>query len=107
MGSRFDDLAVYRRSAALADELHDSVLSWGSVDLWTAGVQAIRAADSIGANIAEAMGRRTGRDAGNFEVRVFAGALTGAMMAVYDPGPGAADTVARALDFVDAGMPLT
>ena len=62
MGSRFDDLAVYRRSAALADELHDSVLSWGSVDLWTAGVQAIRAADSIGANIAEAMGRLTNRD---------------------------------------------
>jgi len=62
VGSRFDDLAVYRRSAALADELHDSVLSWGSVDLWTAGVQAIRAADSIGANIAEAMGRLTNRD---------------------------------------------
>ena len=53
---------MYRRSAALADELHDSVLSWGSVDLWTAGVQAIRAADSIGANIAEAMGRLTNRD---------------------------------------------
>jgi AcrR family transcriptional regulator len=56
---------------------------------------------------AEAMARRTGRDAGDFELRVFAGALTGAMMAVYNPGPGAADTVARALDFVDAGMPLT
>jgi AcrR family transcriptional regulator len=56
---------------------------------------------------AEAMARRIGRDAGDFELRVFAGALTGAMMAVYDPGPGAADTVFRALDFVDAGMPLT
>jgi hypothetical protein len=53
------------------------------------------------------MGRRIGRDAGDFELRVFAGALTGAMMAVYDPGPGAVDTVTRALDFVDAGMPLT
>ena len=29
------------------------------------------------------------------------------MMAVYVPGPGATDTVSRALDFVDAGMPLT
>jgi hypothetical protein len=29
------------------------------------------------------------------------------MMAVYEPGPRAADTVLRALDFVDAGMPLT
>jgi AcrR family transcriptional regulator len=56
---------------------------------------------------AEAVGRRTGRDAGDFELRVFAGALTGAMMAVYEPGPGATETVLRALDFVDAGMPLT
>ena len=62
MGSRFDDLAVYQRSVALANELRDSVLSWRSVDLWTAGVQAIRAADSIGANIAEAMGRLSNRD---------------------------------------------
>ncbi|MGH3558759.1 MAG: TetR family transcriptional regulator, partial [Mycobacterium sp.] len=57
--------------------------------------------------IAEAIGRRIGRDADDFELRVFAGALTGAMMAAYNPGPGAADTVYRALDFVDAGMPLT
>jgi hypothetical protein len=28
-------------------------------------------------------------------------------MAGYDPGPGAAATVYRALDFVDVGMPLT
>jgi len=53
---------VYQRSVALANELRDSVLSWRSVDLWTAGVQAIRAADSIGANIAEAMGRLSNRD---------------------------------------------
>jgi AcrR family transcriptional regulator len=56
---------------------------------------------------AEAVSRRIGRDSDDFELRVFAGALTGAMMAVYEPGPGATDTVLRALDFVDAGMPLT
>jgi AcrR family transcriptional regulator len=56
---------------------------------------------------AEAVGRRIGRDADDFELRVFAGALTGAMMAVYEPGPGATGTVSRALDFVDAGMQLT
>jgi AcrR family transcriptional regulator len=56
---------------------------------------------------AEALGRRIGRDASDFELRVFAGALAGAMMAVYEPGPGATDTVSRALDFVDGGMPLT
>jgi AcrR family transcriptional regulator len=58
-------------------------------------------------SIAEAIGARIGRDAEDFELQVFAGALAGAMMAAYDPGPGAADTVYRALDFVDAGMPLT
>jgi AcrR family transcriptional regulator len=56
---------------------------------------------------AEAVGRRIGRESGDFELRVFTGALTGAMMAVYEPGPGATDIVLRALDFVDAGMPLT
>ena len=55
---------------------------------------------------AAAVGRRIGRDPTDFELRAFAGALTGAMMAVYEPGPRAADTVFRALDFVDAGMPL-
>jgi AcrR family transcriptional regulator len=55
---------------------------------------------------AEAVARRIGRDSGDFELRVFAGALTGAIMAVYEPGPRATDTVLRALDFVDAGMPL-
>jgi hypothetical protein len=58
-------------------------------------------------SIAEAIGARIGRDADDFELRVFAGALAGAIMAGYDPGPGAADTVYRALDFVDVGMPLT
>ena len=56
---------------------------------------------------AEAVGRRIGRDPSDFELRVFAGALAGAMMAVYEPGPRATATVIRALDFVDAGMPLT
>jgi AcrR family transcriptional regulator len=56
---------------------------------------------------AEVVGRRIGRDPSDFELRAFSGALTGAMMAVYEPGPRAADTVFRAMDFVDAGMPLT
>jgi AcrR family transcriptional regulator len=58
-------------------------------------------------SIAEAVGARIGRDAEDFELQVFAGALAGAIMAAYDPGPDAAATVYRALDFVDAGMPLT
>ena len=56
--------------------------------------------------VAEAIGHRIGRAAGDFEVRVFAGALTGAMMAAFDSAPKTADTIYRALDFLDAGMPL-
>jgi AcrR family transcriptional regulator len=58
-------------------------------------------------SVAEAVSRRTGRAAGDFEVRVFAGALTGAMMAAHDDAPSTVDMVYRTLDFLDAGMPLT
>jgi AcrR family transcriptional regulator len=56
--------------------------------------------------MAEAISRRIGRPATDFEVRVFVGALTGAMMAAFNNAPQTADTIYRALDFVDAGMPL-
>ena len=57
--------------------------------------------------MAELIGRRIGRPASDFEVRVFVGALTGAMMAAFDNAPPTADTIYRALDFMDAGMPLS
>jgi four helix bundle protein len=60
------DLEVYVKACALADALHASVLGWSKVDTWTVGVQAIRAADSIGANLAEAGGRRTDGDRARF-----------------------------------------
>ncbi|HUH72026.1 MAG TPA: TetR family transcriptional regulator [Mycobacterium sp.] len=56
--------------------------------------------------VAEALGHRIGGTAGDFEVRVFAGALTGAVMAAYDSAPKTPETIYRALDFLDAGMPL-
>lgn len=56
--------------------------------------------------VAEMIGHRIGRPTGDFEVRVFAGALTGAMMAAAENAPPTAATIYRALDFVDAGMPL-
>ena len=56
--------------------------------------------------MAEALGDRIGRPAGDFEVRVFVGAMVGAMMAAYASAPKTADTIYRALDFLDAGMPL-
>ncbi|HTX97352.1 MAG TPA: TetR family transcriptional regulator [Mycobacterium sp.] len=55
---------------------------------------------------AEAIADRIGRAPNDFEVRVFAGAVTGAMMAAFDSAPKSAETIYRALDFLDAGMPL-
>jgi four helix bundle protein len=56
-GSRFKDLEAYEQAVGLADDLHRGVLEWGPLDTWSMGIQLIRAADSIGANIAEAYGR--------------------------------------------------
>ena len=61
MGS-FRDLDVYRRSCALANAVALAVQGWEKESFWTCGVQLIRAADSIGANISEAHGRDTLRD---------------------------------------------
>jgi AcrR family transcriptional regulator len=56
---------------------------------------------------AEALSRRLGRHAEDFEVRAFVGAIVGAMMGVIVEAPMSPDTVYRALDFLAAGMPLT
>ncbi|CDO86559.1 hypothetical protein AWC29_09800 [Mycobacterium triplex] len=56
--------------------------------------------------VAEPIGRRIGCPTDDFELRVAAGALTGAMMAAADSAPPTAAAICRALDFVDAGMPL-
>ena len=55
---------------------------------------------------AEALGRRLGRDPNDFEIRAFVGALVGAMMGVVDEAPVSPEIVFRALDFLEAGMPL-
>jgi AcrR family transcriptional regulator len=57
--------------------------------------------------ISEALSRRTGRSPSDFEIRILAGAATGAMMAASDGAPVTPDLVYRTLDFIDAGMPLT
>lgn len=50
--------------------------------------------------------RRTGRQPDDFEVRVFVGALAGGLMAVLDHASGVPERMYRALDFMEAGMPL-
>jgi four helix bundle protein len=53
----FTELRSYRLAAELADELRDVVLRWERFDVWSIGVQLVRSADSVGANIAESSGR--------------------------------------------------
>ena len=53
---------MYARAARLAEGLYAEVAGWRSFDRWTVGMQLVRAADSIGANIAEAYGRYSVKD---------------------------------------------
>jgi four helix bundle protein len=57
MGRAFVDLRVYVLAADLSDELSSVVSTWPSFERWSVGMQLVRAADSIAANIAEASGR--------------------------------------------------
>jgi four helix bundle protein len=65
-GASFKRLSVYLRACSLADLIRAEVSSWDSFDRWTSGVQLVRAADSIGANIAEAYGRERAADQRRF-----------------------------------------
>jgi four helix bundle protein len=57
MRTGFEGLNVYKLSERLADEIWDIVLTWNFFARDTVGKQLVRAADSIGANIAEGSGR--------------------------------------------------
>ena len=48
---------MYRRVSTLADRLRRAVTWWASFDKWSVGLQMVRTADSVGANIAEGAGR--------------------------------------------------
>ena len=66
MPSRFRSLVAYRLAAELADEMHIAVKHWSDYDRSVLGMQLVRAADSVHANIAEASGRWTKNDKRNF-----------------------------------------
>jgi four helix bundle protein len=72
--TNFEKLRVYQLSEELADHVWAIVLTWNNVSRDTVGKQLIRAADSIGANIAEGTGRGTYVDNRRF-VRIARGSL--------------------------------
>jgi len=74
MKTAFERLEVYQLSERLADAIWDMALEWNSFAKDTEGKQLVRAADSIGANIAEGYGRGTGADNRRF-VRTARGSL--------------------------------
>jgi four helix bundle protein len=59
MAVSFEDLRVYQAAEELADLVWAVVSRWKPLAQDTVGKQLVRAADSIGANIAEGHGRRT------------------------------------------------
>jgi four helix bundle protein len=70
----FETLDVYRLSERLADAISDVVMSWQRFARNAVGMQLVRAADSIGANISEGTGRQSFNDNRRF-VRIARGSL--------------------------------
>jgi four helix bundle protein len=71
---RFQDLTVYQLAEQLADAVWEVVRRWDNLPRDTVGKQLIRAADSVGANIAEGVGRYTFADNRRF-IRIARGSL--------------------------------
>jgi len=60
--TNFENLEVYQLSEKLADVIWDVVAGWGFFARDTVAKQLVRAADSVGANLAEGTGRSTYKD---------------------------------------------
>ena len=55
--SNFENLRIYQLSEDLADNIWEIVIKWNTFTQDTVGKQLVRSADSVGANIAEGVGR--------------------------------------------------
>lgn len=72
--TKFEELRVYQLAGTLADEIWTAARKWDYFAKDTIGKQIVRAADSIGANIAEGAGRGSFQDNRRF-VRTARGSL--------------------------------
>jgi four helix bundle protein len=72
--TNFEGLRVYQLAERLADEIWDVVDSWEHFAKDTVGKQMVRAADGVGANIAEGTGRGSFQDNRRF-VKLARGSL--------------------------------
>ncbi|MCY7381405.1 MAG: four helix bundle protein [Microcoleus sp. CAN_BIN18] len=70
----FQELRVYKLSERLADDIWKIVNSWDFFAKDTIGKQIVRSADSVGANIAEGLGRGSYQDNRRF-VKIARGSL--------------------------------
>lgn len=61
-----EDTRIYQQAEALADAIWDEVMGWSEFARDTVGKQLVKAADSIGANLAESAGRYHPGDVLNF-----------------------------------------
>ena len=71
---RFEDLRVFQLAEKLCDDIWSIVISWEYFEKNTVGMQLVKSADSVGANIAEGAGRGTHRENKRF-VRISRGSL--------------------------------
>ena len=72
--TNFEKLQVYQLSEELADRIWKIACGWNSFAQDTVGRQIVRAADGVGANIAEGTGRGSLQDNRRF-VRIARGSL--------------------------------
>jgi len=72
--TNFEKLRVYQLSELLADEIWNIVINWDYFEKDTVGKQIVKAVDSIGANIAEGVGRGSFQDNRRF-IKIARGSL--------------------------------